>query len=163
MNVTVTNKETIKTNFQDEEKLDSIACELQSLGILIDALLAQIKDGDEPSEEILENMRIFLQKRFDESFDGINQILENNRFVSVEALAAAERRINQEEKNSEDTKKSITEIAEGLEISIEELANRSGMDLEHMQQITDGTAKMTAEDLYRISKGTGIPADSIAI
>ena len=58
-------------------------------------------------------------------------------------------------------KLSIRAIAANMKISIEELARRAGIAPGHLKQVSAGNVKMLAEDVQKISKLTGIPADNI--
>ena len=69
------------SNFEDEERLATVAGDIESLGLLIDAFLAQIQHVGAPSEDSFENVRGFLAKRFDEIHDNLHAISENNYFV----------------------------------------------------------------------------------
>ena len=55
----------------------------------------------------------------------------------------------------------VRALAAMLKISIEELARRCEISPAHLKQVSAGNAKMTAEDLKRLSKFTGVPADNI--
>ena len=61
----------------------------------------------------------------------------------------------------EDIKLSIRAIAANMKISIEELARRADISPSHLKQVSAGNVKMLAEDVVKISKLTGIPADNI--
>lgn len=58
-------------------------------------------------------------------------------------------------------KLSIRAIAANMKISIEELACRADIAPGHLKQVSAGNVKMLAEDVQKISKLTGIPADNI--
>lgn len=52
-------------------------------------------------------------------------------------------------------------IAANMKISIEELAKRCDINPNHLKQVSAGNVKMTAEDLKKLSKISGVPADNI--
>lgn len=61
----------------------------------------------------------------------------------------------------EGLKLSIRAIAANEKISVEELARRCDINPNHLKQVSAGNVKMLAEDVYKISKYTGIPGDNI--
>ena len=61
----------------------------------------------------------------------------------------------------ENIKLSIRAIAATMKISIEELARRADIAPGHLKQVRAGNVKMLAEDVQKIAKLTGIPADNI--
>jgi len=61
----------------------------------------------------------------------------------------------------ENIKLNIRAIAANMKISIEELARRADIAPGHLKQVSAGNVKMLAEDVQKISKLTGIPADNI--
>jgi len=58
-------------------------------------------------------------------------------------------------------KLTIRSIAALKKISIEELARRCDINPAHLKQVSAGNVKMLAEDVQKLAKYTGIPADNI--
>lgn len=58
-------------------------------------------------------------------------------------------------------KLTVRAIAANEKLSVEELAKRCGINPNHLKQVSAGNVKMLAEDVYKISKYTGIPGDNI--
>ena len=61
----------------------------------------------------------------------------------------------------EDYKLNIKAIAANMNIPIEELAERCGINSSHLKNVSAGRAKMTADDILKLSDYTGIPAKNI--
>lgn len=61
----------------------------------------------------------------------------------------------------EDYKINVRALAANLRITIEELATQSGINPNHLKQVSAGNVKMTADDLHKLAKFTGVPADNI--
>jgi len=55
----------------------------------------------------------------------------------------------------------VRSIAANMKISIEELAKRCDINPNHLKQVSAGNVKMTAEDLKKLSKISGVPGDNI--
>ena len=56
---------------------------------------------------------------------------------------------------------SIKAIAVNMSMTIGELADSAGIERNHLYEVSAGRAKMTADDLLRISKATNIPPTNI--
>jgi plasmid maintenance system antidote protein VapI len=52
-------------------------------------------------------------------------------------------------------------IAAYMEMSIEELAKKADIDVFHLQAVSAKRIKMTADDLVKLSRVSGIPTDDI--
>lgn len=61
----------------------------------------------------------------------------------------------------EDYKLTVKAIAANLNIPIEELAERCGISPSHLKNVSSGRAKMTADDILKLSDYTGIPPQNI--
>lgn len=61
----------------------------------------------------------------------------------------------------EDYKINVRALAANLRITIEELAVQSGINPNHLKQVSAGNVKMTADDLHKLAEFTGVPADNI--
>ncbi len=57
----------------------------------------------------------------------------------------------------------IKALAAMLNMNIEELSEKCGIDYNHLKQVSAGRVKMTADDLKRLSAFTGVPAENIRI
>jgi len=55
----------------------------------------------------------------------------------------------------------IRMLAAYKRMSIDELAKLCGISSDHLKQVSCGRVKMTADDIVKLSKHTGIPADRI--
>ncbi len=58
-------------------------------------------------------------------------------------------------------KMTVRMLAAMMKISIEEMARRAGIDPSHLKQVSAGNVRMTAEDLIRLSKLTGVDPEDI--
>lgn len=63
----------------------------------------------------------------------------------------------------DDIQLTVKAIAGQMGESIESLAKHCGINPVHLKNVHLGITKMTAEDLKRLSKYSGIPADNIKI
>ena len=61
----------------------------------------------------------------------------------------------------EDYKLTVKALAANLNIPIEELAVQSGINPTHLKNVSAGRAKMTADDVLKLSEFTGVPARNI--
>lgn len=52
-------------------------------------------------------------------------------------------------------------LAAYMRMSIEKLAEHCGIDSYHLAQVSCGRVKMSADDIVKLSKHTGIPAERI--
>ena len=48
-------------------------------------------------------------------------------------------------------KKTIKDIAEKMHMTVEQLAEKAGIDPGHLKRVSEGRAKMTAEDLLKLA------------
>ena len=58
-------------------------------------------------------------------------------------------------------KHSVDQLAKICQVTVGELAVKCDIDPDHLERVASGRTKMTAQDLYLLSVGTGIPADDI--
>lgn len=56
---------------------------------------------------------------------------------------------------------SVRMLAAYMRVSIEELAKQCGISPDHLKQVSSGRLKMSADDIVKLSKTTGIPAERI--
>lgn len=61
----------------------------------------------------------------------------------------------------ENVKLNIKALAAMLNMSIPELAEKSGIDYRHLRLVSCGDARMLAEDLMNLSAATGVPPANI--
>lgn len=61
----------------------------------------------------------------------------------------------------ETIKLNVKALAACKEVSIEELAKKADINVNHLLQVSCGRLKMTAEDLLKLSKVTGVPPFNI--
>lgn len=57
----------------------------------------------------------------------------------------------------------IKAIAAVMEISTDKLAEKAGIDCNHLKQVSCGRVRMTADDLKKLSAVSGIPTENIRI
>ncbi len=55
----------------------------------------------------------------------------------------------------------IKAICGQLNLSIEALANKAGINYNHLKMVSSGYVKMTGEDLVKLHNATGIPMENI--
>lgn len=67
------------------------------------------------------------------------------------------------EQNMNDVKLNVLALAALKKESIKELAERCDIDYSHLRLVSCGSAKMTADDLLKLAKGTGISPFNIDI
>lgn len=67
------------------------------------------------------------------------------------------------EQNMNDVKLNVLALAALKKESIKELAERSDIDYSHLRLVSCGSAKMTADDLLKLAKATGISPFNIDI
>lgn len=60
-----------------------------------------------------------------------------------------------------DSKKTIKDICEQMNISIKQLAEKAGIDPGHLKRVSTGRAKMTAKDLLQIALTANISIHEI--
>ena len=60
-------------------------------------------------------------------------------------------------------KLTIRQIADSQKISISELATKANIDPDHLQRVSDGKVRMTAEELVKLSKLTKIDPEDFRI
>lgn len=60
-------------------------------------------------------------------------------------------------------KANIKSMAANLNISIGELAEKAGINVNHLYDVSAGRSKMTADDLIKLSAATGVPMENIAV
>lgn len=63
----------------------------------------------------------------------------------------------------EGIKLNVRALAANLKISIEELADRCGIERAHLKQVSAENVAMTAYDLKALSRVTKVPADNIYV
>lgn len=56
---------------------------------------------------------------------------------------------------------SVRMLAAHMKISIEELAQKADINVYHLKNVSAGRAKMTADDVVKLSALTGIPVQNI--
>lgn len=56
---------------------------------------------------------------------------------------------------------SVRMLAAYMRMSIEELARQCEINPDHLKQVSSGRLRMTADDIVKLSKTTGIPAERI--
>lgn len=61
----------------------------------------------------------------------------------------------------EDIKFSVRMLAAHMKTSIEGLAEKANISVSHLKSVSSGRAKMTADDIVKLSDLTGIPAQNI--
>jgi len=61
----------------------------------------------------------------------------------------------------EDIKFNLKMLGAYLDISLEKLAELAGIKPQHLQDVSSGRVRMTADDIVKLSKATGIPAEKI--
>ena len=61
----------------------------------------------------------------------------------------------------EDIKFTVRMLAAYMRMNIDELAKNAGISAEHLSNVSCGRAKMTADDIVKLSEFTGIPARNI--
>lgn len=63
----------------------------------------------------------------------------------------------------EDLKFTVRMLAAYMQLSITEMAERAGINAEHLANVSMGRTKMTADDIVKLSDFTGIPAKNIQV
>jgi transcriptional regulator with XRE-family HTH domain len=66
-------------------------------------------------------------------------------------------------KEMKDVQLSVRALAAMMKISLDELADRAGIDRSRMKQISAGNVRMYAYELRSLSSVTGIPATNIDV
>ena len=61
----------------------------------------------------------------------------------------------------EDVKFTVRMLAAHMRMNIEELAELAGISPSHLKSVSSGRAKMTGDDIVKLSKATGIPCENI--
>lgn len=61
----------------------------------------------------------------------------------------------------EEIKFTVKMLAAYMRTSIEKLAEAAGIEAEHLSNVSCGRAKMTADDIVKLSAHTGIPPANI--
>lgn len=61
----------------------------------------------------------------------------------------------------EEVKFNIRMLAAYMKMSIEDLAEKAGINIMHLKNVSAGRAKMTADDIVKLAAFTGIPAKNI--
>lgn len=61
----------------------------------------------------------------------------------------------------ENIRMTVKMIAAYKKMSIAELAKTAGIDYDHLQKVSKGIVKMSADDLIKLSKTADIPAENI--
>lgn len=61
----------------------------------------------------------------------------------------------------EEVKFNIRMLAAYMKMSIEDLAEKAGINVMHLKNVSAGRVKMTADDIVKLSTFTGIPAKNI--
>lgn len=69
--------------------------------------------------------------------------------------------VKQKGEQMEDIKFSVRMLAAYMKTSIEGLAERAEIEVSHLKSVSSGRVKMTADDIVKLSKVTGIPAENI--
>jgi len=60
-------------------------------------------------------------------------------------------------------KVNVKAMAANLDISIGELAEKAGINANHLYDVSAGRSKMTADDLIKLSAATGVPMENIVV
>ena len=55
----------------------------------------------------------------------------------------------------------VSAIASNMDITIGELADLAGIKRDHLYEVSAGRAKMTADDMLKLSKASGVPPQNI--
>lgn len=63
----------------------------------------------------------------------------------------------------ENVKFTVRMLAAHMKESIEDLAEHSGINVNHLVNVSAGRTKMTGDDVIKLSAYTGIPATSIEV
>ena len=58
---------------------------------------------------------------------------------------------------------SVKAIAANMGLTIGELADNAGIDQNHLYEVSAGRAKMTADDILKLSKISGLPQQNIRV
>lgn len=58
---------------------------------------------------------------------------------------------------------SVKAIAANMGLTIGELADEAGIDKNHLYEVSAGRTKMTADDILKLSKVSGLPTTNIRI
>lgn len=61
----------------------------------------------------------------------------------------------------ENIKLNVATLCAFMSMSTEELAETCGINKQHLVNVRQGRAKMTADDVVALAKATGIPVDNI--
>ena len=71
--------------------------------------------------------------------------------------------VNRKEKTMNGITLNVRALAANMKISIETLAERCGIEKNHLRQVSAGNVDMTAYDIKALSKVTGVPTDNIYV
>ncbi len=63
----------------------------------------------------------------------------------------------------EDYTLSVKAIAANMSMTIGELADNAGIDQNHLYEVSAGRAKMTADDILKLAKISGLPPQNIRV
>lgn len=63
----------------------------------------------------------------------------------------------------EEVKFTVKMLAAYMRMSIEKLAENSGISVDHLLNVSAGRVKMTADDIVKLSNFTKIPAKNIEV
>ncbi len=61
----------------------------------------------------------------------------------------------------EEVKFNVRMLAAYMKMPLEELARKAEINIMHLKNVSAGRVKMTADDIVKLSKFTGIPAENI--
>ncbi len=61
----------------------------------------------------------------------------------------------------EEVKFTIRMLAAYMRMNMEQLAEKAGISIDHLKNVSAGRTKMTADDIVKLSNFTGIPAKNI--
>lgn len=71
------------------ERLEHIHMKAKATGIISDAFLCKLKDGDTPTEETLENLRALTADHFDQEAAELKTIIDDLDRIRAELTSAA--------------------------------------------------------------------------
>lgn len=66
-------------------------------------------------------------------------------------------------RNVKDISLNVKALAAMQGLTIEELADKAGINFNHLKFVSCGRVKMTAKDIKLLAKATGVPAENIAV
>jgi plasmid maintenance system antidote protein VapI len=66
-----------------------------------------------------------------------------------------------EKKLPADIKFTVRMLTAYLGTNMDDLAERAGIGVDHLKNVSSGRAKMTADDIVKLSAVTGIPVENI--